>query len=295
LNKELVNWIFFSLLSIIWGSSFILMKVGMETLTVYQVASLRIVSAGLALLPLTIKHIRNITFNKIGYIFLSGLLGSLLPSFLFCMAETKIDSALAGTLNALTPIFAIIAGFAIFKINMPSKKIRGIIIAFAGSILLLFSKGIKDTANAEYSFYIVLATLLYGINVNLVQKYLNDIGSLKTVSIGVSLCAVPALLVLIFTGYFHTYTYAATLNGTLAAVTLGIFGSAIANVLYYMLIKRAGALFSSMVTYGIPFIALFWGLLAHEDIGWKQIVSLMVILTGVYIANRSGRVVAVPD
>lgn len=267
----------------------------METLSVYQVASLRIALAGLVLLPLTIRHIRSIPYNKIGFVFLSGLLGSLLPSFLFCIAETKIDSALAGTLNALTPIFAIISGIFIFGLKVSSKKITGILIAFAGCILLLFSKGMKDATNISYSLFIVLATLFYGINVNLVKKYLHNIGSLKTASVGLSLCSIPAMLVLFFTGYFNTFTDAATMKGTIAAATLGIFGTAIATILFYMLIKRAGVLFSSMITYGIPFVAIFWGVIAQEDIGLNQMVSLIVILAGVYFANRSGKVIAVAD
>ena len=271
------------------------MKEGMETLSVYQVASLRIASAGLVLLPLTIRHIRSIPFNKIGFVFLSGLIGSLLPSFLFCMAETKIDSALAGTLNALTPIFAIIAGIFIFGLKVSAKKISGILIAFTGCILLLFSKGMKDSTNISYSLFIVLATLFYGINVNLVKKYLHNVGALKTASVGLSLCAIPATLVLFFTGYFSIFTDVATLKSSVAAATLGIFGTAIATILFYMLIKKAGVLFSSMVTYGIPFVAIFWGIVAHEDIGWKQIISLLVILTGVYFANRAGKIIAVAD
>lgn len=262
----------------------------METLSVFQVASLRIVSAGIVLLPLTIKHIRSVPYNKLGYIFLSGILGSLIPSYLFCIAESRVDSALAGTLNALTPIFAIITGFFIFKFPVPSKKFTGILIAFAGIILLLFSKGMKDASNISYSLYIVLATFIYGINVNLVSKYLNDIGSLKTASVALSLSAIPALIVLIFTGYFKVFTHEETWMGTLAASTLGIMGTAVATILFYMLIKRAGVLFSSMVTYGIPFVAIAWGFIFHEDIGWKQILSLFVILAGVYIANRSGNI-----
>ncbi len=271
------------------------MKIGMETLSAYQVASLRVASAGIALLPLTVRHIRSIPLNKLGIVFLSGILGSLLPSFLFCIAETKIDSALAGTLNALTPIFAIVAGIMIFGLQVSSKKITGILIAFSGSILLLLSKGLKDSANIYYSLLIVLATMSYGINVNMVQKYLSNISSLKIASVGLSLCAIPALLVLFLTGYFNVFTNAATLKGTIAASTLGIFGTAIANILFYMLIKRAGVLFTSMVTYGIPVVAIFWGILDHEDIGWKQLVSLTVILAGVYIANRKGRIVVLPD
>jgi drug/metabolite transporter (DMT)-like permease len=295
LNKELVSWIFFSVLSVIWGSSFILMKIGMETLSAYQVASLRIASAGIVLLPLTVRHIRSIPLNKLGIVFLSGILGSLFPSFLFCIAETKIDSALAGALNALTPIFAIVAGIMIFDLQVSSKKITGILIAFSGSILLLLSKGLKDSTNIYYSFLIVLATMSYGINVNMVQKYLSNISSLRIASVGLSLCAIPALLVLLLTGYFNVFTNVAKIKGTIAASTLGIFGTAIANILFYMLIKRAGVLFTSMVTYGIPIVAIFWGILDHEDIGWRQLVSLTIILAGVYVANRKGRIVVVAD
>jgi drug/metabolite transporter (DMT)-like permease len=295
LSKELGNWLLFIVLSLIWGSSFILMKIGMESLTDFQVASLRIVSAGIVLLPLTVRHIRSIPFNKIGYIFLSGVLGNLVPSYLFCIAETRVDSALAGTLNALTPIFAIITGFFIFKFHVPSKKIIGIIIAFGGSALLMFGKGMKDTSDISFSLLIVLATSLYGINVNLAKKYLNDVGSLKAASVALSLSAIPALIVLIFTGYFHIFTRPETLIGTLAASTLGVMGTAIATILFYMLIKRAGVLFTSMVTYGIPFVAIGWGFVYNENIGWKQIVSLFIILAGVYIANRNGKTVAVAD
>jgi drug/metabolite transporter (DMT)-like permease len=295
LKKELVNWIFFIALSITWGSSFILMKLGLEALSDFQVASLRIATAGLVLLPITIRHIGNIPLHKMGFIFLSGLLGSLLPAYLFCIAETKIDSALAGTLNALTPIFAIIAGYFIFNLTISPKKVRGILIAFSGCVLLMFSKGIKGETDIGYSLIIVLATVLYGINANVVKKYLHDVGSLKTVAIGLSLCAIPASVVLFNTGYFQIVTNPSTYKSTTASIVLGIIGSAVANIFYYMLIKRAGVLFSSMVTYGIPVVAIFWGLIAHEDIGWKQIVSLLVILAGVYTANRTAKIIAVAD
>lgn len=294
MNKQLVNWGIFTALSFIWGSSFILIKAGLDDLSAYQVAAIRIVSAGIVLLPVTIRHIRSIPWNKIGYIFLSGVLGSLLPSFLFCMAEEGMDSALAGTLNSLTPIFTILAGAILFKIKIPSEKTIGIMIAFAGSILLLLSKGVKGNSNFYYSFYIILATLCYGINVNLVQKHLSKLGSLKTASLALSLCAIPATIVLYFTGYF-SMDHSKQISGNLAAITLGVFGTALATIIFYILIKRAGAIFSSMVTYGIPFVAIFWGFLFHEDVTWKQVVCLAIILAGVYVANRTRKVVILPD
>jgi drug/metabolite transporter (DMT)-like permease len=297
MKKSLGDWGIFIALSVIWGSSFILIKWGLEGLTSYQVASLRIVAAGLVLLPVTVKHIRSIPSSKMGYVFLSGVLGSLAPSFLFCIAEEGIDSALAGTLNALTPIFTIIAGAVLFSNKIPSNKVVGIVIAFVGCVLLLFSKGIRDSQNIIDSSYVIIATLLYGINVNMVQKHLKEVGSLKTASVALSLCAIPALIILIATGYFNlNFSNEAIISSTISSVTLGMFGTALATIIFYVLIKRAGAIFSSMVTYGIPFVAIAWGIVFNEDVTWKQIACLGIILAGVYYANRNiKKVTVLPD
>ena len=200
LNKGFLNWLIFIILSIIWGSSFIMMKEGLLHLTAYQVAALRIVSAGIVLLPWALRSLREVPKNKILIIFMSGVMGSLLPAFLFCVAEEGIDSALAGTLNSLTPIFVIIVGAMFFKSKTSANKVFGIIIAFTGSILLLLSKGhMQESQNLLYISFIVLATIFYGINVNMVHKHLHDIGSLQIAAVALTLNAVPALVVLYFT------------------------------------------------------------------------------------------------
>ena len=265
-----------------------MMKEGMLHLTAYQVAALRIVFSGIVLLPSAIKHFKQIPGNKLTTIFLSGALGSLLPAFLFCIAEEGIDSALAGTLNSLTPIFVIIMGALFFKSKTTGNKIFGILIAFTGSILLLLSKGhMQESQNMVYVSFIVLATICYGINVNMVHKYLPDTGSLQIAAIALTLNAIPALIILVFTGYFNLpLTDPGVLYSTGHAALLGVFGTAIASIIFYGLIKRAGAIFSSMVTYGIPIVANFWGILYGEEVGWKQFACLLLILMGVYVANR---------
>jgi drug/metabolite transporter (DMT)-like permease len=284
----LLNWAIFLLLSFIWGSSFILMKEGLIGLSSYQVASLRIVFSGLVLLPYAIKYWKQIPLNKIGTIFLSGLLGSLLPAFLFCIAEEKIDSALAGTLNSLTPIFVIIIGAIFFSTKTSTNKIIGIVIAIAGSALLLFSKNsLQQNQPIFYISLILLATICYGINVNMVSKYLENIGSIQIASIALGLNAIPALGILFFTGYFNLpLADSKILSSTFFTAILGVFGTALASIIFYLLMKRAGAIFASMVTYGIPFVAIMWGLIYKEEVGIKQIVALCIILAGVFIANR---------
>lgn len=282
------NWILFVLLSVIWGSSFILMKKGLIGLTEYQVASVRIVSAGLVLIPIAFTSFKTIPRKKLGIVFLSGTFGSLLPAYLFCVAEKKIDSSLAGSLNSLTPIFALITGYLFFK-NRPSfSKLTGIFIALGGSWLLYFSRTNNlISADVTYIFWIILATLFYGFNVNMVQKYLKEIPSLNIVSVAMVLNAIPALLVLLYSGFFKL-PLSSTLvcKATVFSSVLGIIGTSLANFLFYVLIKRSGVVFSSMVTYGIPFVAIFWGVMDREKVGWMTVVSLTVILAGVYQANR---------
>lgn len=284
----LLNWLLFVLLSLIWGSSFVLMKVGLEKLTAYQVAALRIVSSGLVLLPWATRFLPSIPKSKLGHVFLSGMLGSLLPAFLFCVAEEEIDSALAGTLNALTPIFVIITGALFFQAKPGSAKITGILISFTGTILLFISKGhIKESHHQYMVSLVVLATFLYGYNVNMVGKHLKEIPSLHIASVALCGNAVIAFVILLASGFFQLpLMQRAYLNASLASVVLGIGGTAIATVLFYMLVKRAGSVFASTVTYGIPFVAIGWGLAFKESFGLGQLLSLMVILVGVYVANR---------
>ena len=288
-NNKLFNWFIFITLSIIWGSSFILMKKGLVSLTAFQVASLRIISSGLVLLPIAIRHFTKVPKNRLVIIFLSGVLGSLLPAYLFCLAEEHIDSSLAGTLNALTPVFVIIMGALIFKRQTPAIKIIGISISLFGSILLFFAQpGFRQNSNFIDVLFVVIATLCYGINVNMVGKYLNDIQSLHIAAIALVFNAIPAFIVLYFTGYFKEDI----LSKPMLIVTgytfvLGIMGTAVASILFYMLLKRAGVVFSSMVTYAIPIVAVLWGIIYGEKVGWKQVVCLAIILSGVYVANRS--------
>ena len=291
MGKGFLNWFIFIVLSIIWGSSFVLMKEGLVHLSAYQVASLRIVFSGFVLLPTAIKYFNKIPVDKLFIIFMSGVLGSLLPAYLFCIAEEGIDSALAGTLNSLTPIFVIITGALFFNSIATGNKIFGIIISFTGSILLLLSKGhMQESQNLMYISFVVLATIFYGFNVNMVHRHLHHIGSLQIAAVALTLNAIPALIVLIFSGYFNLpLTNKGILFSTGASAILGIFGTAVASVIFYMLVKRAGAIFASMVTYGIPVVAIIWGIIYHEEVGWKQVACLALILSGVYIANRKGK------
>ena len=289
MKKNWFNWLLFGALSIIWGSSFILMKLSLDNhLGAYQIASLRIVFAGLILLPITVKNIKHVPRNKLFLVFMSGTIGSLIPAFLFCLAEEGIESSLAGTLNCLTPIFVIITGSVFFNTRTSLHKIAGILIAFIGSILLLFSKGhLQGNQQLIFVSFVVLATFLYGYNVNMVSRHLLMIPSLHIAAISLSLNAIPALLVLIITNFFNfPFASPPLLIAVGSAAFLGIIGTAFATILFYTLVKKAGGIFASMVTYGIPFVAIGWGVFYGEVYNFQQVVCLLIILFGVYWGNK---------
>lgn len=290
MSKSLVNWIIFIFLSIVWGSSFILMKVGLKTLDSFQVSALRIASGGLFFLPLALKYVKEIPRKKLFLVCISGTIGNLVPALLFCLAEEGIDSALTGMLNSLTPIFVIITGMFFFQTRTATDKVIGICIALLGSVLLLLSNGEtmeQQYVQGGYALFVVVATILYGYNVNLVSKKLQDIGSLKIASVALSFNGIIAFLVLVSTGYFSLpLSSHELLKSTGAGIVLGVLGTAIATALFYVLVKRAGAVFASMVTYGMPFVAIAWGLFYGEKFGLKQVGCLIIILVGVYITNR---------
>jgi drug/metabolite transporter (DMT)-like permease len=288
MNGKLISWALFILLCIIWGSSFILMKEGLQQLTAYQVAAVRMLSAGVILLPFAYKGFQQVERKSIGLIVLTGIIGSFIPAILFCVAETKIDSALAGMLNALTPLCVILIGVLFFKSKTEWKKIAGVIVGLAGMMLLfLTQKTTSHETNWLYALLVFAATLSYGLNVNILSQHLRQVSSLHIASIAFVSLIIPAIAVLLADGFFnHSFTQKEVLWSVAASAVLGVFGTAVASVLFYMLMKRAGALFSSMVTYGIPFVAVGWGLIYGESVTPLQLLGLLVILSGVYIANK---------
>ena len=282
------DWVIFISLSIIWGSSFVLMKEGLSGLSFTQVASMRIVSAGLVLFPITVRYITTIPKKKIPTIILSGLLGSLIPAYLFCAAETGISSSTAGVLNSLTPVFVILFGIVFFKHKIPAIKIFGMVIAFTGSILLYFSRAESDDGSKFIMvLLVIIATMCYGANVNLVNKYLLKIPSLQIVSVALTCCSIPALAVLYFSGFFKLNLLSPVVARSIVfSSILGVVGTALASFLFYMLLKRAGTVFASMVTYAMPVVALLLGMWYGESINMLHILSMLVILSGVYITHK---------
>ena len=287
-NDRVVSWGIFIVLCIIWGSSFILMKASKDELTWAQIASLRIFSAGAVMLPFAFFYFSRIPKKKMLLVILSAICGNLLPAYLFAGAIAKnIDSSLAGILNSLTPICVVVTGLLFFRSKIEGRKIIGVIIGFGGlTLLTLAAKKEISFENVEYTLWILLATILYGFNVNIVGHYLKDINPIHLAVVSITWMLIPTGIVLWQQNFLSLpFDNDDTLLAVINSVMLGVAGTAIATALFYILVKRAGGLFASLVTYGIPFIALTWGFVFGENITLLQIACLGIILFGVYLAN----------
>jgi drug/metabolite transporter (DMT)-like permease len=287
-RQNFTNWLLFLLLSLVWGSSFILMKTSAEHLNGLQVGAVRIFAAGVSFLPFAAIYISRIPLRKMGIVILTGLLGNFFPALLFATAiKENGESSLASILNSLTPLFVIVIGVLFFKAKVAKNKIAGVLVGFAGLVMLSLLRG-PVSANDNGVLLILIATIFYGINVNLVSHFLKGIDGLKIASVSLAIMAIPSAAIMWQQNVFSIARYDEEARWSIAvACLLGIVGSAIATAVYYILIQRAGGLFASLVTYAIPIVAMIWGLLANESITGIEIGCLAIILTGVYLANRS--------
>jgi drug/metabolite transporter (DMT)-like permease len=295
-SSKFLNWILFALICFIWGSSFILMKLGLydrqgqPLLSAYQVAALRILSAGIILAPFSFGKYKNIPRRSYGYLLLSGLFSIFLPAFLFCLAETRISSALTGTLNSLTPFFVIITGFILFRQKIPARQILGIIVGLGGVTALFISGSGAAPLDPGYSGLVIVATLCYALNANIVRYKLKAIPSLDIAACSFGILILPAILILYYTHYFSLpLMQGAYLKATTASCVLGVFGSALAWFLFYILVKRTSAVFASSVTYVLPFVAMAWAWVYGESVTVIQIICLLIILAGVYFSSPDGQ------
>lgn len=215
------------------------------------------------------------------------MLGNLFPAFLFAVAIEKINSSLAGILNSLTPLFVVLISILFFKATVEKKKIIGVLIGFTGLLLLNLSKGPVAVNDLNATLLILVATIMYGMNVNMVGHYLKDIDGFKVATVSMAFIAIPAGIVMWQHHVIDLLRYDESARASIGiAAILGVVGSAIATALFYVLIQKAGGLFASLVTYAIPVVAIFWGLLSNEHVGPMQVGCLALILGGVYMANR---------
>ncbi|MBL7859112.1 MAG: DMT family transporter [Cyclobacteriaceae bacterium] len=288
-NQKLISILLLIVLTLIWGSSFILIKQGLKVFGPDEVGAIRVMAAALFLSPAAIIQWREVKKDDHWKLFLVGMVGTLIPAFLFATAQTQMDSSVAGIINTLTPIFTMIVGALVFKLRFRGLAVVGIILGFAGAVILSLSRsgGAINGFNA-YALLIVLACLLYGTNLNFIKFKIRDLGALTITS--VSLLFVGILAGIYLFGFTHFTQKFSTHEGAWRAfgfiVLLGCMSTAIATFLFNRLVKISTPLFASSVTYIMPIVAVAWGFLDNEKITAGHFIGMAAIVGGVYLANR---------
>ncbi len=282
------KWLYLAILSVIWGSSFILIKKGLIGLSSYQVASLRIIFAASAIFVYSYNSLKKIPKKSWKWILLTAYAGTFFPVYLISYGQTEIESGLASIITTITPINTLIVGIIFFGLTFTKKQLLGLLIGLGGAILLIYEASEADfNLNIYYSFFIYMTTVGYAASVNLIKNYLTEI-SPEAVTAGIFISISPPALIVLLLSDFSSLNFQdpSILNSIIFVFVLGVFSSAIAQTLFNKFVKIASPLFASAVTYTMPIVAIFWAIIDGETLTLMQFFATAIILVGVYMVNK---------
>ena len=289
---RLNKWFYLIALSLIWGSSFILIKKALVGLEASQLGSLRIIFSSIFIFLIAWRNIFSIKKIEWKWITISAFLGSFFPAFLFAFAEKEIDSSVASIINSIVPLNTLILGMIIFKIESTKRQIIGVLVGFFGTYLLI-SSGLKLNPDQNYNYagLVILCSFLYALNVNIIKKYLQHLSAL-TITVGhFTAIILPAVLVFLFSDFeFSSLEKDEVKTSIFYVFILALFGTALAKIIFNKLIKISSPVFASSVTYSMLIVSIFWGIVDGEKFSIYQIIATIIIVFGVILTNKKAKI-----
>lgn len=291
-DGSLKNWGMLISLALVWGSSFILIKRGLEVFSPGEVGAYRIVAAATFLLPLSLPRLKNLNRHQIFYLIIVGLVGSFIPAFLFAKAQTQLSSSLTGVLNALTPLFVVIIGAIFFGSKITRRNGIGLAIAFIGVFILVTVKegtGFDAFSGINaYALFVIGACICYGFNLNTIKYKFELLKPIEITAISL-LMVLPMALIFLIVGTDFSYKVA-NIPGAWKSIgyltLLGVLGTALALIMFNVMVKRVTPVFASSVTYLIPIVAIMWGVLDGEVLLFGHYIGIVAVILGVWYGNR---------
>lgn len=282
------KWIYLIILSLVWGSSFILIKKALVGLTPIQIGALRILITAVFLLLIGFRSLKKIQKKHWKPVLYSAVLGTLFPSFLFAFAIKGIDSSIASILNSVTPFNALWVGVLLYGFTFNKNQLIGILVGLAGTVVLILEGAdLHPDQNYWYAVLPIISSLGYAFNVNIIKKHLQDLDPLAITTGNFILIILPTLAVLAYSGFFSTFELNAATKPALFYISiLAVVGTGIAKILFNKLIQISSPVFSASVTYLIPIVAVMWGIIDGEKLSFVQLVAGIIILFGVWLVNR---------
>ena len=289
---KLDKWFYLIALSLIWGSSFILIKKALVGLEASQLGSLRIIFSSIFIFLIAWRNIFSIKKIEWKWITISAFLGSFFPAFLFAFAEKEIDSSVASIINSIVPLNTLILGMIIFKIESTKRQIIGVLVGFFGTYLLI-SSGLKLNPDQNYNYagLVILCSFLYALNVNIIKKYLQHLSAL-TITVGHFTAIIfPAVLVFLFSDFeFSSLEKDEVKTSIFYVFILALFGTALAKIIFNKLIKISSPVFASSVTYSMLIVSIFWGIVDGEKFSIYQLIATLIIVFGVILTNKKAKI-----
>ncbi len=288
MNDYSKKWVYLTLLSLVWGSSFILIKKALLGLTPMQLGGLRIVFASLVLFPFGYRSLRAISRKDWKWITAAGLLSSFLPPFLFAMAQTEIDSGVTSIFNSIVPLLTTVVGIAAFGAIVTKRQILGVVIGLLGTVALIAAgMEFKPDRNYAYAIFILISALSYAFNINIIKKHLAHLSPLAVTTGSFGVAFFPALLLVSLSGFYGEFENNEAMHVALwYLLALAIIGTSIANIFFNKLIQLSSPVFAASVTYIIPLVALLWAVWDGEKLNGYQLLGGLIILFGVWLVNR---------
>ena len=282
-----MKWFYLTTLALIWGSSFILMKKGLVGLSALQLGSLRIVFAAVFLFFIGFKSLAKIPRVQWKFIALTAMVGTFMPVYLFAMAQTQIDSTISSILNSLTPLNTLLFGVVFFGLTFKRVQVFGVVIGLLGTFFLIINGALQHPEqNYYYAFLVLIASICYAINVNLIKKYLSDLSPLSITTGNFLFLFFPALIILSFSGFFEVMAVESVQHSVVFVMILGVMGTGVANIIFFKTIQIASPVFATSVTYLVPVVAFGWGFLDNESLTPVQFLGAFIILLGVYLSAK---------
>ena len=275
-------------LGIVWGCSFIFIKLGLEFLTPFGVAFGRCALGALALLIyLKIKGLSLVRDRKmIGHLWVVALLLNVIPGIFFAWAETEVTSILAGIINAVTPLMTLIAIIVVSRNEKPTMpQVVGLLLGFLGVLTVLGAwQGLGD--NPLWAILILLAAVTcYGFSFPYSRRFIlpAQLAPEVMAATQVTLGAITLLPLFLINGIAKSEFM---LGPVLAMVALGVFGSGFAYIWNFTIMRAAGSAIASSVTYVTPLVAVLVGFIFLNEIPhWYEPVGALVVLLGAAIAQ----------
>ena len=282
------KWLYLVLLSLIWGSSFILIKRSLLGFSPLQVGGFRILFASILLFLVGFRSLKTLSKADWKWITIAGLCSSFFPPFFFALAQTQIDSGVTSIFNSVAPLCTTLVGIVLFGLAITQRQVLGVSIGLLGTVVLI-TAGMEFNPNQNYwyAIFIIVSALGYAFNINIIKRYLPHLSPLAVTTASFGVAVFPALIILMYTGVFQQFVHDSAMHQAVWYImALAFLGTALANILFNKLIKLSSPVFAASVTYLIPLVAVLFGFLDGENISLIQLLGGLIILFGVWLVNR---------